>query len=63
MYGEHIEEVLNLFQQESMAPNPHDVAMAVADIVFSQGLVEEEEADFLVHQLEQEVPYYLKEGS
>jgi hypothetical protein len=45
MYDEHIEATVASFREVGLALDPHDVAMAVLDTAFAQGLVIEDELD------------------
>jgi len=62
MFGELIEEMLNLFKENGSPLHPHDVAMDVLDFACAHGLVDannDAECDLALMQIEAQVPYYM----
>lgn len=60
MFGEHIEEMIKLFKADEIPLVPYDIAEAVMDIAFAQGLLTHDDNLDLAHkQIEDEVRYML----
>jgi hypothetical protein len=60
MFGEHIEEMGRAFRESGTPVTAHDIAMAVADVAYAQGLIDEAELDLAVMQIEDEARYILE---
>ena len=60
MFGEHIEETINLFKENEMELDPTEIAMSVIDTAVAQGLIENNDTDIELAytQIVNEVPYY-----
>ena len=62
MFGEHIEEMAKLFEEDGPVTEARlpDLAMAVADVAYAQGLIaSEDEIDLAVEQIQNEARYLL----
>lgn len=59
MFGEHIEEMIKLFKESGTPLDPDDLAEAVLDIVYAQGLVQESELELAHKQIADEARYLL----
>ena len=61
MFGELIEEMINLFKSNGSPLDPHSIAMDVVDSACAHGLLDPNDdaaIDLAVMQIEAEVPYY-----
>jgi hypothetical protein len=59
MYDEHIEAMIGSFRENGLPLNPGDIAEAVLDIVYAQGLVTKAELDLAHTTIAAQVEYLL----
>lgn len=59
MFGEHIEEIAKLYDEEGLPYNADDIAEQVLDIAFAQGLVREDELELAHKQVADQARYML----
>jgi hypothetical protein len=58
-FGEHIEAMIELYEEAGDPLDPDDIAESVLDIVFAQGLIQESELELGHKQIADEVRYML----
>lgn len=61
MYGEHIEETINLFRENGLPLDADDIAESVLDTVYAQGGIQESELELAHKQIADQARYLCPE--